>query len=65
MASLERANSGVNVRPGRLTNGKARGAVKASMDSGVPSAMTREDLAAFMVEQIASDTWVGKSPLIG
>jgi hypothetical protein len=27
--------------------------------------LTREDLADFMVAQLASDTWVGKSPLLG
>jgi uncharacterized protein YbjT (DUF2867 family) len=58
----------VNVRPGRLSNGKARGGVKASLD---PKAikptpfMARADLAAFMVDQLRDDTWVRKSPLIG
>jgi uncharacterized protein YbjT (DUF2867 family) len=56
----------VNVRPGRLTNGAARGGVKASMNGdGIRAVLTREDLADFMVEQLASDTWAGKSPLLG
>jgi uncharacterized protein YbjT (DUF2867 family) len=56
----------VNVRPGRLFNDPARGGVKAQMDSsGLRLMLTREDLADFMVAQLASDTWVGKSPLLG
>jgi uncharacterized protein YbjT (DUF2867 family) len=56
----------INVRPGRLTNGKARGGVKASADGkGISSWMTREDLAAFMVSQLEDPTWVRKSPVIG
>lgn len=56
----------VNVRPGRLTNGKARGGVKASLTGeGVKPVLARADLAAFMVEQTKSNTWVRKSPLIG
>lgn len=56
----------VNVRPGRLTNGAARGGVKASLTGeGVKSVLAREDLAGFMVDQLKSDQWVRKSPLIG
>lgn len=56
----------VNVRPGRLTNGAARGGVKASATGeGIKSVLAREDLATFMVQQLSSDEWVGKSPLIG
>ncbi len=56
----------VNVRPGRLTNGDARGGVKASpTGEGVKPVLARADLAAFMVEQLQSDAWVRKSPLIG
>lgn len=56
----------VNVRPGRLTNGDARGGVKASLTGdGIKSVLSRADLATFMVEQLESDTWVRKSPLIG
>ncbi len=55
-----------NVRPGQLVNEPARGGVKASLDpAGLKPKMTRADLATFMIEQIASDAWVRKSPLIG
>jgi uncharacterized protein YbjT (DUF2867 family) len=58
----------VNARPGRLSNGRARGGIKASLD---PSELrwwplvTREDLAAFMVGQLTDDRWVRQSPLLG
>ncbi len=56
----------VNVCPGRLLNKPARGSVKVSADgSGVKHSMTRADLAQWMVEQLTSDTWVRKSPIIG
>jgi uncharacterized protein YbjT (DUF2867 family) len=56
----------VNVRPGRLMNSPARGGVKAALEGkGLDPKLTREDLAAFMVSQLASDAWVGKSPLVG
>jgi len=56
----------VNVRPGRLTNGPARGGVKASLDyKDLKSVMSREDLALFMIAQLKNAEWVRKSPLIG
>lgn len=56
----------VNVCPGRLLNEPARGGVKASADgAGIKHSMTRADLAQWMVEQLTSDTWVRKSPIIG
>lgn len=56
----------VNVCPGRLLNKPARGGVKASVDgTGIKHSMTRADLAQWMVEQLTSDTWVRKSPIIG
>jgi uncharacterized protein YbjT (DUF2867 family) len=58
----------VNVRPARLSNSGARGGVKASLsgkDLTTMPMMTRADLAAFMVEQLTSNDWVRKSPLIG
>jgi len=55
----------VNVRPGRLTNGAARGHVRASLDAtGMRPWLTREDLADFMISQLQTDEWVKKSPLI-
>ncbi len=56
----------VNVCPGRLLNSPRRGGVKASLDGrGIKASLTREDLAEFMVEQLTSPTWVGKSPIVG
>ncbi len=56
----------VNVRPGQLLDAPARGGVRASLDgAGIKKELTREDLATFMVEQLHSDTWLRKSPLIG
>jgi uncharacterized protein YbjT (DUF2867 family) len=56
----------VNVRPGRLSDGPARGGVKASLHAkGLKLAMTREDLANFLIQQMTSEDWVGKSPLVG
>jgi uncharacterized protein YbjT (DUF2867 family) len=56
----------VNVRPGRLRDAPARGGVKASLDGqGIRKELNRDDLAAFMAEQVHSDLWLGKSPLVG
>jgi uncharacterized protein YbjT (DUF2867 family) len=56
----------INVRPGRLTNGAARGSVRAVMEpNGMKPWLTREDLADFMIAQLDRDEWVKKSPLIG
>lgn len=58
----------VNVRPNRLSNGRARGGVKASLNAKEVRwwpLMTREDTAGFMIEQLTGDSWVRKSPLIG
>jgi uncharacterized protein YbjT (DUF2867 family) len=56
----------INVRPGRLTNGRKRGGVKASLDpKGLKPFLTREDLAEFMIDQLSRDTWVRQSPLVG
>jgi len=57
----------VNVRPPRLTNGPARGCVKASTHLENPPwlpFLSREDLAAFMIEQLTDDTWLRQSPLL-
>lgn len=56
----------VNVRPGRLTNGKARGGVGASLDGrGLRHNISRADVADFLVAQLTEDTWLRQSPLIG
>ena len=56
----------VNACPGRLLNKPARGGVKASPDgTGIKHSITRADVAQWMVEQLTSDIWVRKSPVIG
>jgi putative NADH-flavin reductase len=56
----------VNVCPGRLLNSPAKGGVKASLDGkDTHWTMSREDLAGFMLAQLGSDVWLGKSVLIG
>jgi putative NADH-flavin reductase len=56
----------VNVCPGRLLNKPARGGVKVSADgTGIRHSITRADLAQWMVEQLTSDVWLRKSPVIG
>lgn len=56
----------VNVSPGRLTNEPERGGVRASVDGkGVTPHIARADLAQFMLEQLSSDVWLRKSPVIG
>jgi uncharacterized protein YbjT (DUF2867 family) len=57
----------INARPPRLTNGPARGNLKASLDpKPLPFLpwLSREDLASFMVLQLSSDAWLRQSPLI-
>jgi uncharacterized protein YbjT (DUF2867 family) len=56
----------VNVQPGRLLDSPARGGVRASLDGrGLRPSMTREDLAAFMVDQLDSDQWLRQSVIVG
>jgi uncharacterized protein YbjT (DUF2867 family) len=56
----------VNVQPGRLLDLPARGGLRASVDGkGVKPAMHREDLAEFMVDQIASSEWDRQSVIVG
>jgi putative NADH-flavin reductase len=56
----------VNVSPGRLVGGPARGGVKASPDGkGLENLMSRADLAEFMIGQLTSDAWVRKIPILG
>jgi uncharacterized protein YbjT (DUF2867 family) len=56
----------VIARPGRLTNGVARGRyVKTSAIERVPSSISRADLAGFLVEACEGTTWVGKAVHLG
>ena len=62
-------NSGLDwvlVRPALLNNKPGRGSVRAIEDlSGFHGGtIAREDVARFVVDQVADDTWVGRAPLI-
>lgn len=56
----------VIVRPTVLTNKPATGRVHATIDlhGVVGGSISRADAAAFMVAQVGSDEWLGKTPLI-
>jgi uncharacterized protein YbjT (DUF2867 family) len=54
----------VNVRPGVLRNGPARGGVKTAA-TGFLLFINREDLAEFMVEELTDERWVRQSPVVG
>jgi len=54
------------VRPGRLSNKPATGQVRASSEGkGLRTAMSREDVASYMVSQLNDTSWIRKCPLIG
>jgi uncharacterized protein YbjT (DUF2867 family) len=56
----------VIARPGRLTNGPARGKFqKKTAIEPVPSSISRADVAAFLVEACNGPTWVGQAVLLG
>jgi len=56
----------VVVRPGRLTNGPARGRYVARAEiAPVPGSISRADVADFLVTAAESDTWVGKAVQLG
>jgi uncharacterized protein YbjT (DUF2867 family) len=56
----------VVVRPGRLTNGPARGKyVKTAQIERVPTSISRADVADFMVTAAESDDWIGRAVQIG
>jgi nucleoside-diphosphate-sugar epimerase len=56
----------VIARPGRLTNGPARGCyVKRAEIAPVPGSISRADVADFLVTAAESDAWVGKAVQIG
>jgi putative NADH-flavin reductase len=55
-----------NVCPALIKDLPPRGNVRASIDgAGLEQVMHREDLAQFMVEQLATDQWVRKCVAIG
>jgi uncharacterized protein YbjT (DUF2867 family) len=56
----------VIARPGRLTDGPARGRyVKTAAIEKVPGAISRADVADFLVEAATTDPWVGKAVQLG
>ena len=53
------------VRPGLLTNAPARGTWRTDVDGAITSGkIARADVAAFMLQQLASDDWLRKRPVI-
>ncbi len=53
------------VRPGLLTNGKPRGAWRTCIDNSIHGGkIARADVAAFVLQQLASDEWLRKHPVI-
>lgn len=53
------------VRPGILTNFKAKGRVRAADDGSIVGGfIARADVAAFMLQQLSSTEWVRKHPVI-
>ena len=56
----------VIVRPGRLTNDRAHGSLKALTDlAGVKGGkIARADVAGFAVEQLATNSWLRRAPVI-
>ncbi len=56
----------VIARPGRLTNGPARGRyVKKTAIERVPSSISRADVADFLVQACERDEWVGRAVQLG
>ena len=56
----------VIARPGRLTNGPARGRFVAQSEiAPVPGSIARADVAEFLVTAAETDTWVGKAVQLG
>jgi len=56
----------VIVRPARLTNGPRTNEYRAGSDveTGLRSTLSRADLAAFMIEQVVEDTYLGQAVTI-
>jgi len=56
----------VAVRVPRLTDNPATGRIVAGFwgQEGIGSSLTRADLAAFMLDQLHEDAWLGKAPVV-
>ena len=57
----------VIARPGKLTDGPAKGTFRKSADitQKVPTSISRADVAAFLVEACETDAWVHKNVQLG
>ena len=55
----------IAVRPGLLTSGKPRGTWRVADDGSLSGGrIARADVAAFMLQQLTSDTWLRKLPVV-
>jgi putative NADH-flavin reductase len=56
----------VVIRPAMLTNGAARGRIRATTDLADVNGgkITRADVAQFVLEQLTTDTWLRQTPVI-
>lgn len=56
----------VVIRPARLTNGAARGRIRATTDlAGIKGGtIARADVAQFVLEQLTTDTWLRRTPVV-
>ncbi len=55
----------VIVRPTLLTNGPARGKVRAAVDGSIEGGtISRADVAEFVLAQVSGDEWLRKAPVI-
>jgi uncharacterized protein YbjT (DUF2867 family) len=53
------------VRPGLLSNGQGRGRWRTAVDGSLRGgSIARADVAAFMLQQLASDEWLRKRPVL-
>jgi putative NADH-flavin reductase len=55
----------IAVRPGLLSNAKPRGSWRTAVDNSLRGGkIARADLAAFMLQQLTSDEWIRKCPVL-
>jgi len=54
----------IAIRPPRIASGTPKGIVLADESTLASSAVNIHDLSAFMLEQLVSDEWVRKAPLV-
>jgi len=54
----------VVVRVGRLMDGPARRTWRAADDGSIRRKIARHDVATFMLDQLTSDTWLRRKPVV-